>query len=190
MVREGVKVLPTIDHFTGKEVHFTNGVVLSDVDVVVFATGYFFTYPFLSEEVRPRSGGFHIPGLFQHVFDMHNPKTIAFIGAVSGSLSWSTWEKTAFVTALYWLGKISLPPIEEQRTWETDRLREIGETKFHILSRPWERFLYSEEINELAADYLRSPALDDELLRPYPGEWLIHLLEGLGIKKKFYGIAD
>lgn len=142
--RPGVKVVTMIDHFTEDAIHLDDGSVLGGIDVVVFATGYFYTYPFLSN-VRPPvgPGGHRVPGLYQHIFDIHNPNTIAFVGVVNASLTWLTWEKSAFLVALFWSGKIKLPSRQFQEAWEADRLAEKGEVMFHVLDLPYERVLFS-----------------------------------------------
>jgi hypothetical protein len=60
-------------------IHFADGSTAHDVDAVVFATGYDFSFPFL-----PDLGPVHkrVPGLYKHVFKIDNP-SLAFIGMVS-----------------------------------------------------------------------------------------------------------
>ncbi|KIW16530.1 hypothetical protein PV08_06585 [Exophiala spinifera] len=187
--RKGVEVLPTIECIEGGTIHFSGGQALTSIDTIVFATGYFYTYPFL-KHVRPSvPGGQRVPGLYQHVFDMYNPN-IAFIGVANGSLSWLTWEKSAFLSALLWSGRIKLPPIEEQKKWEARRLAETTskEKMFHILAKPSERVIYFDELNELAADYLHTDAPDDELLRSFPWDWIVSLGTGAARKAQYYGV--
>ncbi|UPK93338.1 hypothetical protein LCI18_004273 [Fusarium solani-melongenae] len=185
----GVKIVTTIDSIDETRILLSDGTVLDDVDTIVFATGYFYSYPFLSK-VRPlqATGGRRVPGLYQHIFDIHNPDTIAFTGVINGSLSWSTWEKSAFLVALLWSGKIRLPPREVQEKWETKRLKAVPDSRFHILPTQPDRILFWDELNELAAGYLSSGALDDTLLRPYPYEWVIELLRSREYKLKHYGL--
>lgn len=58
---------------------FLDGSSVDDVDIILFATGYDFSVPFLPDlkGVNKR-----IPGLYQHVFKTDNP-SLAFIGMVS-----------------------------------------------------------------------------------------------------------
>ncbi|KAF9767955.1 hypothetical protein IL306_014807 [Fusarium sp. DS 682] len=187
----GAKVVSTIDKIDGKSIHLSDGTVLDDVDVIVFATGYFYTYPFLSK-IRPSqaSSGHRVPGLYQHIFDISKPDKIAFVGVVNGSLSWKTWEKSAFLVALLWSGKIKLPPVEEQKEWEQERLKEVGDTRFHVLPTQPDRVLFWDQLNEIAAEYLASGSLDDELLRGYPFEFLVELLRSKDYKLKHYGLPE
>ncbi|KAJ5209100.1 hypothetical protein N7449_003479 [Penicillium cf. viridicatum] len=189
--RPGVEVVATISHFTEDTIYLTDGTVLTDIDTVVFATGYFYTYPFLSSKIRPPPvAGYRVPGLYQHIFDIYNPDTIAFVGVANASLSWLTWEKSAFLIGLLWSGKIRLPAKAQQEEWETRRLAETGDRLFHILARPWERVIYWDELNELAADYLHTDATDDTLLRSFPFEWVLELMKSGEIKANFYRITD
>lgn len=188
--RPGIEVVPTIDHITETELHLNDGRVLTDVDTIIFATGYFYTYPFLSENIRPKTNGYRVPGVYQHVFDMYNPERVAFIGVVNASLAWATWEKAAFLTALHWTGRIRLPPVEDQRAWEEKRRTETSDRLFHILAKPSERVIYWDDLNELAEDYLNTDAMDDDLLRSFPHEWMMSLAEGHEVKKRYYGLTD
>jgi hypothetical protein len=78
-----VAVKPPIARFhpsTGR-IDFADGTSVDHVDVVMFATGYDFSFPFLPPtshlEIRNR----RIQGLYQHVFNIADP-TLAFIGMV------------------------------------------------------------------------------------------------------------
>jgi cation diffusion facilitator CzcD-associated flavoprotein CzcO len=189
--RPGIKILPTISHLTANTVHLTNGKVLSDIDTIVFATGYLYTYPFLSSKIRPPPvKGYRVPSLYQHIFDMHNPETIAFNGVVSESLSWLTWEKSAFLIALLWSGKIHLPPKEVQEEWESRRLTETGDRKFHVLAKISEQVVYFDELNELAAEYLYTDATDDVLLRSFPFKWVLEWLKSVELRARWYKTTD
>lgn len=59
---------------------FADGSTLKgeDIDIILFATGYDFSFPFL-----PGLGHVHkrVPGLYQHIFRIENP-TLAFVGMV------------------------------------------------------------------------------------------------------------
>lgn len=79
-----IQVKPPIARFhpESKRIEFEDGTAVDGVDVVLFATGYDFSFPFLGNvEVRQR----RIQGLYQHVFKTEDP-TLAFIGMVSWSL--------------------------------------------------------------------------------------------------------
>ena len=76
-----IKLRPEISHITNRDVHFTDGSVLPDVDHILFGTGFSWTLPFLPDvEIRNN----RIPGLYLHIFHKADP-TLAFIGAVCSS---------------------------------------------------------------------------------------------------------
>jgi hypothetical protein len=162
-----------------------------DIDTIVLATGYLRTYPFLSSNIRPPPvDGYRIPALYQHIFDIHNPEAIAFNGVVDGALSWLTWEKSAFLIALLWSGKIHLPPKELQEAWESRRLAETGDRKFHVLRDIADTVVYFDELNELGAEYLHTDAEDDLLLRSFDFKLVLEWLRSRVQLAKSYGLKD
>ncbi|XP_070764428.1 flavin-containing monooxygenase 5-like [Enoplosus armatus] len=76
-----VQVKPNIRRFQGSSVEFDDGSVVENVDLVVFATGYRFSFPFLSSHVVSVSG--NKTSLYKYVFpaELDRP-TLAIIGLV------------------------------------------------------------------------------------------------------------
>lgn len=76
-----VQVKPNIRRFFGSSVEFDDGSVVEDVDLVVFATGYTFSFPFLNTNVIPVSQ--NKTSLYKYVFPtgLDRP-TLAVIGLV------------------------------------------------------------------------------------------------------------
>lgn len=76
-----VQVKPNIRRFNGSSVEFDDGSVVEDVDLVVFATGYRFSYPFLAQNVVSVSD--NKASLYKYVFppELDQP-TLAMIGLV------------------------------------------------------------------------------------------------------------
>lgn len=72
--------ISALDPDSGR-IHFSDGSFADDIDIVLLATGYDFSFPFLSGIVTPANG--RIPGLYQHIFKIDDP-TLAFVGMVSG----------------------------------------------------------------------------------------------------------
>lgn len=67
-------------HPDSGRVDFLDGSSINDVDVVLFATGYNYSFPFLPESTVKISNR-RVQGLYQHVFNIADP-TLAFIGMV------------------------------------------------------------------------------------------------------------
>jgi hypothetical protein len=78
-----VKRMPSITHVESKDrkVVFENGESVSDVDAIIFATGYTWSLPFLPQ-IPVRNN--RVPDLYLHVFHQNDP-TLAFVGAVRNS---------------------------------------------------------------------------------------------------------
>uniref|UniRef100_A0A671V1L4 Flavin-containing monooxygenase n=1 Tax=Sparus aurata TaxID=8175 RepID=A0A671V1L4_SPAAU len=76
-----VQVKPNIRSFQGSSVEFDDGSVVEDVDLVVFATGYRFSFPFLASQVVSVSE--NKASLYKYVFppELDRP-TLAIIGLV------------------------------------------------------------------------------------------------------------
>ncbi|KAG7263346.1 hypothetical protein CRUP_027928 [Coryphaenoides rupestris] len=76
-----VQIKPNIRRFQGSSVEFYDGSIVEDVDLVVFATGYSFSFPFLSSSVLPVSG--NKASLYKYVFPPAlDRNTLAVIGLV------------------------------------------------------------------------------------------------------------
>lgn len=76
-----LKLHPEIDRIEGRTVFFKDGSNLSDVDDILFGTGFSWTLPFLPKaEVRNN----RVPNLYLHIFHKSDP-TLAFVGAVRSS---------------------------------------------------------------------------------------------------------
>ncbi|XP_019936740.2 flavin-containing monooxygenase 5-like [Paralichthys olivaceus] len=76
-----VQVKPNICRFQGSSVEFDDGSIVEDVDLVVFATGYRFSFPFLASLVVSVSD--NKASLYKYVFppELDRP-TLAIIGLV------------------------------------------------------------------------------------------------------------
>uniref|UniRef100_A0A673ACW9 Flavin-containing monooxygenase n=1 Tax=Sphaeramia orbicularis TaxID=375764 RepID=A0A673ACW9_9TELE len=76
-----VMVKPNIRRFQGSSVEFDDGSVVEDIDLVVFATGYKFSFPFLTSQVVSVSE--NKASLYKYVFppELDRP-TLAIIGLV------------------------------------------------------------------------------------------------------------
>ncbi|KAJ6021514.1 dimethylaniline monooxygenase [Penicillium herquei] len=131
---------------TGK-INFADGSSVDNIDMVIFATGYDFSFPFL-----PKLQGVHkrIPGLYAHVFKIDDP-TLAFIGMVAGGFGIRIFEWQAVAAARVLSGHSKLPSREEMQQWEDDRLKERGEGgPFWTLMPDFERYFH--ELKSIAGN--------------------------------------
>lgn len=118
-------------------VKFEDGVVENDIDGVLFATGYFYSLPFL-ESVEPQliSDGSHVQHTYQHIFYSPRP-TLSFLVLNQRVIPFPIAESQSAVLARVYSGRLSLPPLSEMRRWEEKVVAENGNGKnFHLLPFP------------------------------------------------------
>lgn len=78
-----VQVKPNVKEFRGSSVVFADGSVLDNVDVVVFATGYTYSYPFLPADIQAKCGYRLL--LYKHMVPPSlTPPTLAVVGLING----------------------------------------------------------------------------------------------------------
>ncbi|XP_023139610.2 flavin-containing monooxygenase 5-like isoform X2 [Amphiprion ocellaris] len=78
-----VQVKPNVKEFSGSSVIFTDGSIIDKVDVVVFATGYNYGFPFLPAALQAKCG--YRLCLYKHIFHPTLTKpTLAVVGFIHG----------------------------------------------------------------------------------------------------------
>ena len=133
----GVIEKPTISRFTlenGGTIEFSDGswILGKHVDIVYFATGYKLSYPFL--EPNPVTAANRLAGFYQHTFSVADP-TLAVVGQIRAALSFRSYEYQAVAVARVLAGRGKLPPTQEQKAWEEERVKRLGPTHiFHTIA--------------------------------------------------------
>ncbi|KAK5462910.1 monooxygenase [Exophiala xenobiotica] len=145
-VDELVEFLPT-DAGT-RALKFKSGRIEKDIDAIVFATGYFYSFPFLSSLSPPLvTDGFRTRGLYQHLFHIDHP-TLAFPVINLKVIPFPLSQNQAAVVARVWSGRLDLPSTAEMRQWELDLIDQNGDGKyFHLKRFPQD----AAQVNELYA---------------------------------------
>lgn len=120
-----------------RAVRFANGTVEEDVDAVLFATGYFYSFPFLNTVDPPLiRDGTRVTNLYQHMFYRPQP-TLAFPVLQQRVIPFPMAEAQAAVIARVWSGRLSLPSQSEMASWEEETSKETGGGRdFHLLKFP------------------------------------------------------
>ena len=131
-----ILVTPSVSHITTEDdqrtVHFIDGTMVTDVDNIIFGTGYSWSVPFLPNvEIRNN----RIPGLYQHVVYQKDP-TLLFVGAIGTGLTFKMFEWQGVLAARILSGRAKLPPPEEQRRWEIERIAELGDGAGFLMVNP------------------------------------------------------
>ena len=148
------EIVPEIAEFLPQShgqraVRFTDGRVEEDVDAILFATGYYYSFPFLSSLDKFISTGERVQHLYKHLFYIDDP-TLAFIGLPSKIIPFRTVEGQAAVVARVWAHRLELPPTLEMKRWEEAVIAEAGDGKaFHVLQFPRD-FEYHNELVDWA----------------------------------------
>ncbi|XP_047443835.1 flavin-containing monooxygenase 5-like [Mugil cephalus] len=104
-----VLIKPNLKEICGSTVVFEDGSAVENVDLIVFATGYNYDFPYLPEKALYRSG--HRVGLYKHVFppNLEHP-TLAVVGFIhsDGSIMPQAEMQARFVTRVF-KGHTKLP---------------------------------------------------------------------------------
>lgn len=132
---EIVEFLPSANH--DRAIRFANGRVESEIDAIVFCTGYLYSFPFLSSLDPPViTDGRRTVNTYQHLFYTYNP-TLVFPLITQRIVPFPFAESQAAVFARVWSGRLSLPSQAEMIAWEKDLIAEKGNgTFFHYLPYP------------------------------------------------------
>ena len=77
--------------------------------------------------------------------------TLLFVGAVAAGFTFKVFEWQAVLAARYLAGQIKVPPMEEQKKWEQDRIQVKGDgVPFTALYPNFEE--YFEEVRKVAGE--------------------------------------
>lgn len=129
----------------GKAVNGTIGEVETPADIVIFSTACDFDYSFLSPEADPthypqpewdavksRTNNLQFPRLYQTLFHLDHPTSLAFIGPCRGFsiAAFSNSDLAAQAITQVWKGNFPLPPRVEMEKWvERDYQRALSQAR-------------------------------------------------------------
>lgn len=148
-------------------VRFIDGTIEEQVDHVLCATGYFYSYPFLSSLKPPIiTSGRRTNNIYKQIFHTEYP-TLAFTILPLKIIPFPLAENQAAVMARVWSGRLSLPSRDIMRAEVQKRIEEYGnDGGFHYLKFPQD----ANYLNELY-DWARAAPSD-------PGSGLVN--DGVG----------
>ncbi|KAK5173337.1 monooxygenase [Saxophila tyrrhenica] len=121
----------------GRCVHFADGTVETNVDSILYCTGYFYSYPFLRSLQPPViTSGEYVENLYQHMFYRPRP-TLAFAALNQKIIPFPVAEAQCSMVSGVWAGRLRLPEESEMRRWEQRTLEDTGGGRnFHVLKFP------------------------------------------------------
>jgi cation diffusion facilitator CzcD-associated flavoprotein CzcO len=120
-----------------RAIEFEDGSRESNVDTILYCTGYFYSFPFISGFNPPLiTTGERVENLYQHLFYRPNP-SIAFPVLSQKIIPFPFAEAQAAVIARVFSGRLALPSEAEMKAWEQGVIDEMGEGRgFHVLKFP------------------------------------------------------
>ncbi|KAG0155661.1 hypothetical protein PDIDSM_2834 [Penicillium digitatum] len=142
---EIVEFLPPTAYDRG--IKFADCRIEERIDAVVFCTGYFYSYPFLSSLNPPAvTHGWRTMNVYQQLFYIDHP-TLVFPVLSQQVIPFSLAENHAAVFSRVWSARLTLPPKDEMKAWENSEIDAKGDGKdFHRLPFPMDadylNFLY------------------------------------------------
>ncbi|KAF1918818.1 hypothetical protein BDU57DRAFT_511568 [Ampelomyces quisqualis] len=184
--------VPPIKRFIPEKrgVEFEDGTIESNIDAIIFATGYFYSLPFL-ENVKPAliTDGSHVSHTYQHVFFAPQP-TLSFLALNQRVIPFPIAEAQASVVARVYSGRLSLPPLAEMQKWEQDTVAEVGNGRnFHLLPFPKDGN-YLNAMSQWALSASPRKGLDNEgkgKVPPIWGEWEFWCRENFPAIRRAFG---
>lgn len=119
-----------------KGVQLKDGRGITDLDAVLFCTGYLFTFPYFEEGELQKgeplvTNGRRVYALYKHFLHIHHP-TLAFPGLPMKVIPFPVSESQAAVIARVWANELALPSVEEMEAWERQEEEERGPGKYHV----------------------------------------------------------
>ncbi|KAJ5958150.1 uncharacterized protein N7479_005300 [Penicillium vulpinum] len=132
---EIIEFLPPTSYDRG--IKFADGRIEEHIDAVVFCTGYFYSYPFLSSLNPPVvTHGWRTMDVYQQLFYINHP-TLVFPVLSQRVIPFPMAENHAAVFARVWSGRLTLPSKDEMKAWEDSEIDVKGDGKgFHLLPFP------------------------------------------------------
>lgn len=171
-------------------VEFEDGTVENDVDAIVFATGYFYSLPFL-EQVEPKliTDGGHVNHTYKHLFYAPKP-TLSFLALPQRVIPFPVAEAQASLLSRVYSGRLSLPPLSDMEKWEQERIADTGAGRaFHLLPFPKDGN-YINELSSWALSASRKEGLENNgqgKLPPVWGEWEFWCRENFPAIRQAFG---
>jgi len=120
-----------------RTVEFEDGTRESNVDAILYCTGYFYSFPFISNLPDPlTTTGERVENLYHHLFYRPNP-TLALPVLNQKVIPFPFAEAQASVLSRVFSGRLPLPSEKEMEEWEKKEVEEKGTGRaFHVLKFP------------------------------------------------------
>ncbi|KAM5342564.1 hypothetical protein ACJ41O_013530 [Fusarium nematophilum] len=167
LAHSGCEEAAEIDEFLVEEkgVRFKDGRVETDVDAIVFCTGFLYGFPFLPDlNHKLTTTGRGVHGLYKHVFCIQHP-TLVFPGLNMKAAPWPLCESQAALFSAVWSNNLELPTREAMEAW-SQALEQEGDA-LHVFGPNGDGH-YINELHDWVVTAKRlgkePPRWDDELM--------------------------
>ena len=161
-------------------IQFVDGSLVKDVEKVIFATGYLYDFPFFQQNEVTVNKYNRVEKLYQHIFKMDDP-TLSFVGIVIASITFRIFEYQSTLISGVLSGRVSLPSIEDQITWEEERIIAKGDSRaFHVIPPEYQK--YYEDLLDLVGPYNGF----GHQLEPYNKKWEEVISNAISLKLKYW----
>ena len=112
---------------SSKSVELTDGRLLSDIDVIIYCTGYDMCVPFMTDDINPYPATGEAANLYRGIFPLHEDpavrNSLAYLGHAGVTFpGFVQYEMIAMAVSQIWLGKSTLPPFDEMKAWHGKHL--------------------------------------------------------------------
>jgi hypothetical protein len=120
-----------------RTVRFQDGSEETNVDSLVFCTGYLYSFPFLSTLNPPLvTNGLRLENIFEYMLYAPRP-SLAVLAMPIKIIPFPIAESQSAVVARLFSGRLEVPSEDVMRGWEGKTLKEMGDgAKFHSLTSP------------------------------------------------------
>lgn len=125
-----------------------DGTTIPDIDTIVFATGYLYTFKFLESHLPGITDGKRVQNIYRQIFNVDDP-TLAFVGLPKFIVPMALSEAQAAYIARIYSGRLTLPGVAARRADYEAELAAKGDDKpFHYLKPPLDS-QYCNNLHEL-----------------------------------------
>ncbi|KAF3056565.1 Thiol-specific monooxygenase [Daldinia childiae] len=105
----------------------------TDIDAILFSTGYLYTFPFLPT-IPLVTNGRQVHGLAKHLLHIAHP-TLAFPGLPIKVIPFPLTESQGAVLARLWSNTVPLPPVSVLKQWAREDGEGTSEGKYHVFPK-------------------------------------------------------
>jgi cation diffusion facilitator CzcD-associated flavoprotein CzcO len=156
-------------------VRFQDGTEEHNIDAIIFATGYFYSLPFIAPPLSQTliTTGEKVNHTYNHIFFSPQP-TLSFLALNQRVIPFPLAEAQAAVISRVCSGRLCLPSVPSMLAWEKQVEEEMGSGKnFHLLPFPKDA-LYINAMSKWALSAAEKQGLESGgkgKVPPVWGEW-------------------